>query len=62
MLKNMKQFIEYARYYDLFYGDKNYAKEADEIDKLLDPIIGKLISEDNYEMADKIMDMISKLP
>ena len=32
---DMEQFGEYARYYDLFYGDKDYIKEADEIDALI---------------------------
>ena len=44
-------------------NDEEYrkkGKESDEIKKLLNPIIGKLISEDNYEIADKIMDMIYK--
>lgn len=31
----MKRFGEYARYYDLFYGDKDYKHEAEIVDSLI---------------------------
>lgn len=31
----MKNFAQYARYYDLFYNDKEYENEVDYVDKLL---------------------------
>lgn len=31
----MKNFIEYAKYYDLIYQDKDYKKEADYVDSLI---------------------------
>ena len=31
----MSVFGNYAHYYDLLYRDKNYAKEADYVDKLI---------------------------
>lgn len=31
----MKNFAEYAQYYDLLYADKNYKKEADYVDSLI---------------------------
>lgn len=37
----MKNFAEYARYYDLLYGNKNYKKEADYVDRLIKRYSGK---------------------
>lgn len=37
----MKNFVKYARYYDLFYRDKDYKKEADYVDSLIRRYSGK---------------------
>lgn len=37
----MKVFEDYAYYYDMFYGDKNYAKEAREVSELLGGVEGE---------------------
>lgn len=37
----MKNFVKYAKYYDLFYRDKNYKKEADYVDSLIRRYCGK---------------------
>lgn len=31
----MKNFVKYARYYDLLYRDKDYGKEADYVDRII---------------------------
>ncbi len=37
----MKNFLKYARYYDLLYRDKDYAKETDYVDGLIKRYSGK---------------------
>lgn len=37
----MKNFVKYARYYDLLYRDKDYKKEADYVDSLIRRYSGK---------------------
>lgn len=37
----MKNFVKYAKYYDLFYRDKEYKKEVDYVDSLIRRCCGK---------------------
>ncbi len=47
----MIRFNEYARYYNLFYGDKDYKHEAE--------IIDRLIKKYNYENAKNALKILN---